>query len=49
MGGKGIIAHGSTAIITSGMAVLPDETKLIVGDLLGVILTTFNSKLMMIT
>ena len=33
------------AVTTSGTAVLPDETKLLVGEILKVILTTINSKL----
>ena len=41
-GGKGITAHTSTAVTTSGMAILRDETKLLVGEILEVILTTFN-------
>ena len=47
-GGKGITAHASTAVTTSSMAVLPDETKLIIGDKFEVILTTFNTKLVII-
>ena len=31
--GEGITAHASIAVTTSGMAVLPDETKLLVGEI----------------
>ena len=37
--------HASTAVTTSSTAVLPDETKLIVGEILEVKLSTFNSNL----
>ena len=42
-----ITVHASTAVTTSGMAVLPDEAKLLVGEILEVHckLSTFNSKL----
>ena len=43
--GKGITAHTSTSITTSGTAVLPDETKLLVGEIFEVKLSNFNSKL----
>ena len=42
---KIMVAKYLCTVTTSGTAVLPDETKVIVGEILQVILTTFNSKL----